>query len=1144
VPKRRPEISEKDWQRAGYGEDAIRQRWAEWVNQVIEAEHHPYGRCDAQVKVDIFGKQYYDDVVLWKKGRVGKEAACVIELKIPAGHTPLDLDLVESASDKASKSNLVADFFATSNINSLALWKTFEKATIWERRKAVYDIATVRRPTDIDRPEFERAVKAFASRFLTDLDKFERSAPELPTLPIDEFFITLLRSVVDSHSDSLASAIEARSERDKPFRRGLGDWFVSQGWVAPSTPEDFDRVARQLLYLLLNKVLFYNTLTKVYRVDIPRIELTATTGAQLKTELQALFDKAIEVSGDYETIFASNFLETIPIPDEIVLRLRTQLLGFTRYDFGKLEYRDIGRIFDRLIPDEERHKLGQYFTRADVVDIINAICIARPSDRVADFGCGAGTFLVRAYARLKQLRPSATHQALLKQLYGVDISKFPALLSTINLAARKLEFVQNHPQVLRQDFFDTFPNEPPQAGAQSHLGSRREAVPADFEIPLLEAVVGNPPYTRREELEDFIEDYKEKLDAAIKKDWGEDLRVGGKASIHAWFFLHGLRFLAAKGRLGFVTSDSWLDVEYGSYLQHAFLSRTRLLAVISSAIERWFPDAAVNTAITVLEREDDPRKRDANAVKFVTLKVPLEQLISPTADESRRAKQVDALLQRIQTSDSVYEDAELRVFPVRQSELLQTGGGASDYQGSAWGKYLRVSKNLYRILNKISSRMVPLGSLAGVELGYTTGLNSFFYLDEDRIRRFGIEREFLRSILKSPKNCKSIVVSRTDSPLKALIISADRGKLKGTKTLRYVEAGEKDGIPQRPFFKPKSGEWFRIPERKAPPILHPNLFGERHAVFWNAPRLQIDKKLIGITPHDSRIGPALCAYLNSTLAALLRELNGRDSLGYGALDLSTRDLPRLPVLDVSRLPTGAKNRLESWLEGAKDWDVSGLVDELGAPTPAQFNPKAVRKERVTLDKIVFDALGLDDDDRHEVYRATLDLVVARFTRARSVGKRGGRKARDADRLASAAISHVDTSDLRDFPDDYLNGAEYEIREMPESPEATVGRDLVSGFFVSVNRQKFPCSDEAEAHYIAYAVMNGHRLVKVAKDPAKRCGMVESYQPKFRRVIEDLENEIKAAVPDLRLRAEVLQLARRALFRPLSAADEPEEEVEE
>jgi hypothetical protein len=1124
---------EENWRRAGYGEDTIRGRLATWFTDVIKDEGHPFGKCDSQVKLQVFGKQLYADLLIWKKDRELKEAACIIELKIPAGWTPLDSELVENALDRASKSNYTCDYFATSNTNEWVVWSTFENKTPLERRKAVFEVTKVTRPAEIDLPEFEAASKAFASKFLTLLRQLETGIAPLPEYRIDDFFILLLRSIVNGHSDSLAVHLDEHSRAKGNFRSELTRWFVSQGWTAPTRYDDFERVARQYLYLLLNKVLFYSTLTKNHPKDLKPILLSGDTPAHLKKGLQAYFDKAEEVTQDYETIFASNFLETIPLPGEIVPRLISQVNGISRYDFSQLGYTDIGRIFDGLIPPTERHKLGQYYTRPDVVDLINCLCINDSKASVADFGSGAGTFLVRAYARLKQLDRTKTHVEALEQVFGVDISKFASLLSSINLAIRELEYIDNHPQVVCRDFFETFPNQRVALMPHSQSGSSLGGGEFTVEIPMLDAVVGNPPYTRREEIEDFIEGYKGTLDKAVRRDWKGELSVGGKASIYAWFFIHGMKFLRKSGRLGFVTPDSWMDAEYGRHLEAAFLSKTKIIAIIKSGVERWFADAAVNTAITVIERCDSAEDRDSNVVRFVDLKVPLSDLVPPNLSEAETAHRVSMLVAEMMTPIETIENDRIRVYPVRQEELLRLGSDprTGSFYGSAWGSYLRISKDLDKVLKRVEKHLAPLREIAAVELGYTTGLNDFFYLEEEDRARWRIEDRFLTPVLKSPKDIDSIVVPRSASHKYLFSVDVAKSELRGTNALKYIQWGEAQGIPARPYFKGKGQEWFRTRTRDPPAILHQNLFGERHLIALNRHKLEIDKKLIGVTPHDRQDAVPLCAYLNSTFAVLMREIHGRSGLGYGALDISTRPLEIMPVLDLRKMSERQEEALKDWFKENEKTDFRPILDELGAQSPEEFALRNVAGHRAALEEIVFDILGLGPHERDVVCEQTIRLVEDRFKKAASVETRKSGKKNEAKVLAQVIVRSLDRSEIRDFPDGYLAKEAVDTREVPISDEVRIGKDLFSGYFVEIGGEPIPCASRAEADYIRYAALNGHWRVKVVRDARRLSEMVNIYRRLCEPLLKSIEAKGKELIPDHRLREEVVGIARRAVFRP-------------
>lgn len=245
------------------------------------------------------------------------------------------------------------------------------------------------------------------------------------------------------------------------------------------------------------------------------------------------------------------------MPDQIVPSFARFVNGLAKYDFSEIGYDIIGRVFEKLIPEDERHKLGQYYTRSDIVDLINSFCIEDPEETVLDPACGAGTFLVRAYKRKQRLNPQITHSELIGSIQGVDISKFAVHLSTINLVNMELIQVEVHPQVYIKDFFESVPS------SQIHeAGETKQIYDANGTLVLkpVDVVIGNPPYTRQEELEEaFSENYKEKLSKLLRSEL--EFKIGKRAGIYAYFFLHGYTFLNKEGKFGFITSNSWLKVK-------------------------------------------------------------------------------------------------------------------------------------------------------------------------------------------------------------------------------------------------------------------------------------------------------------------------------------------------------------------------------------------------------------------------------------------------------------------------------------------------------------------------------------------------------------------------------------------------------
>jgi methylase of polypeptide subunit release factors len=1129
----------------GYVEDSIRQRLVEWINQIINEENLPFDRADAQIEIRFPDgtKIKFPDIVIWKERLI--KPVCLIELKQPLW-SPADWSLFNDAQIKALNASPQIPYFGTWNINELILWKTFEEEALsWEeRRKGIYHFAKIKNLREIDYPEVETKIKESIRNFLKDLVEIYTERKVLPTIPIDEFFIYSLRTIVDSLYFPITIEIKKYYQKDKKFKKALNVWFTSQGWNVPSTNEDFEKVARQFLYLLINKVMFYNTLRKSKGVKPLQISEDIKDDSSLKLELQKYFDIAKEVTQDYETIFGFDFLEKIPIPSEIIPNLISFLNGLSKYDFTKIGYKDLGHIFDSLIPSDERHNLGQYYTNPDVVDIINSFCIRNANDKVADFGCGAGTFLVRAYSRIKYLDPTKNHQEILKQLLGVDISKFAAHLSMINLATKDLSQIENYPLILCKDFFDIIPSR-----SSKWFDTKKETIETlsgkkiQIEVPaILDAIVGNPPYTRQEKLEIYKEDYKKKLQEVLEKDWGKGIKIGKRAGIYAYFFLHGLRFLKNGGRFGYITSNSWLDVDYGKYLQEFFLNHCKIIAIIESK-ERVFPDADINTVITILERCDDKKERENNLVKFVQLKIPLKELVNET-DENKRFSFLDKLVQQIEKTNKLYEDDKLRIFPKLQKELWEEGYDEKgrQYAGSKWGKYIRAPNIFFKILKRGQEIFLPLGNCV---YGIKTGNNNFFipdkvyfkineenenYLIKDKKLNktiFNIEKKFIVPVAESPQSYSNILIK----DLKHLIyVTKEKMPSKKDNIIKYLKWGESEGFNESDTCKRRE-IWYLQP--KVPPsyVIIPKSRFDSFRVFYSPVKIHYTDSFNGILGFfgQKKYAKYTAAILNSTVYYLILELYSRTVLGQGATSLMRYEMEKLPMINYKKLPKELLQKLENIFDRICVREIGTVFEEIGANSPEEVSFDKVKPDRRELDKIIMnEILGLTEEEQLEVYRAVVKLVKERIERAKSVEKRKKVKGADPEALAEGILREVNISKLKKFPDEYIGDYEYEVRKVPEGkPE--LGSDL-KGFFVKVDDKRINCDSSEEAQWIYYAILNGITSVKIPKNKKVMKDILKEYSNTYKKIQNEIKAKLESYILDRKLREKVQIIINKKILK--------------
>ena len=822
--------------------------------------------------------------------------------------------------------------------------------------------------------------------------------------------------------------LEDTCHKDFKFALRLQRWFYDQNWPFVLQPRYYEKAARQTAYLLVNKILFYNLLqlkrpTELDPLDIPE---SLTKGALLQRHLQAYFDMVLEI--DYETIYTTDFIDDIAFPDarEVVKEIKELITVLRRYDFSKLGFDIIGRIFERLIPQKERHNLGQYFTNPDVVDLILRFSIRHEDDKILDPSSGAGTFLVRAYQHKKLMNQRKTHKELLQTLWGNDIAKFPAHLATINLAINDLAVDENYPNILHEDFFSFLvgdegflPEKWRQARAKTlGIEDKYLTYPRWFD-----AIVGNPPYTRQEEIKEISPTDSEYKDNIIRRSLlfhnKKMANIGKRAGIYAYFFVHGTKFLKDGGYFGFIVPNSWLDVDYGKGLQEFFLTNYKITAIIESKVERWFEDADINTCIVILQKCKKEKERDENLVRFVYLRKPLRFFIPPAQDiwekQVERLNEIDKLKKTILAHSDFYKNEELRIFPKKQAELWEEGydENKKKYIGAKWGKYIRSPYLVFDLLTKCEKDFFKFSTFFNVGWGsIKTGADNFFYLDEKDILENRIERTFVtQRIVRSPKDSKKIAISTTDLRTHLLIVDKSKKQLTGTKVLSYIKKGERQGYDSRPTCSSRK-PWYNLSSAlsKRAKILWPGGFHNRFVIFWNPDKYISDRRLFNIYPRfrDELLEKAYCAVLNSTLYSLFIEVYLKTVFGQGLLLADTYAVERMPLIDLKRVNHKTISRILAIFEKLQIRPIESIFGELGSDSPQEVCFEEIKPDRRELDEIVMgEILGLSEEEQLEVYRAVVDLVKSRIKKAKSLKeKKKSMEGIDIDLLKGTIIESI------------------------------------------------------------------------------------------------------------------------------------------
>jgi hypothetical protein len=1125
------------------------------------------------------------------------------EIKLPDrpdGQSPYSTPLLEDAHQKANAKGV--EYFFTWNVNRFVLWKTFEAGKpIPERDLEHFNVTSITHSGELSSPGVQTEIQGFLTQFLGRFARILEGTEPIRSKPMDEKFIRVLESALELPILQTRNAIARLYSTDRKFARKLDGWMRDFFQESLSTdPESVrhrqERAARLSCYILVNKIVFQQALRRRFpslrKIRVPE---STKTVAQLRSFFEAVFEDAKRTSRDYETVFDGDFGDTLPfLEDATVISWREFLREIEGFDFSKIGYDIIGHIFERLISPEERHRYGQHYTRSEVVDLINAFSIREPGATVLDPACGGGTFLVRAYILKRELSGGTlAHVDLLQQIKGIDLSAYPAHLSTINLATRDLIDEWNYPLVARSDFFKVKRGESVFHVPMSVHGKGKQMVP--LEIGEVDAIVGNPPYVRQEELP---KEYKKLLSDLIEGEF-PDADLSGRSDLHCYFWPHATSFLKEGGYYGFLTSSAWLDTEYGFHLQEWLLRHFEILALFESNCEPWFTGARVTTVATLMRRENDAAKRASNTVRFVQLRKPLKEVLESFDSDPIKAARM--LRDFMESQNENLLDDRWRIRAVNQHELWRvgcTGGvagvsvapvsppatlhGAGDsaatalfhgeYAGGKWGIYLRAPDVFFKLLDRCGSRLVPLGQLAEIRRGVTSGADDFFFVcdvtedeitkcsaglypgspqiakrfkekwgirlaDTKRVRvvepgdgsRHLLEAEYMEPEVHSLMEIDSVEIDPAKLSRKILLVSDPPEKLKGIHVLKYIKWGEREGFDQGSTVRQRAAtrQWYDLKPRERGQLAWPKSQQYRHVIALNSRGVVLNCNLYEVYARDWD-PEVLAGILNSTVVALSKHQFGRFMGREGNLKTEIVDV-KMMLVPHPRF-CGQENIVQ--IKGA----IAAMRKRLTLPLIEEF----ALEDRPGLDDAVLKVLGYKDNSEREAMQQDLYQGMTRiYKEIREVElemqvfrRMAARRERASPHTIAEEIwEESDKSALRAFPQAFMPMGEEMERVTIPAGKPKVLDDLFERGAVQINGNVVRLGSKPRAEFAAKIAELGHYGQVPIPTSDRAC---ERALEAYRRYEAQMESMFKDLAEERSADAEVQSRIVRELWKLLYA----------
>jgi len=803
-----------------------------------------------------------------------------------------------------------APYFATTNGRTFALFRRPESGEkfSFETHRIIIKQITLN--------------EEFAEELLTTVAKLHLKVPVSVT-PLDWSFIVRLRDFVWWLADTIEPLIVRKLRTDRAFREKYERFAEEVGYRPDAT-----QLAKEMAYVFMNKIVFYKVLERHFK-ELGTRKLRPIAAPDAKTYLNTLysfFNKAIEVTKDFEPVFNTGIYDEIEIPDDewVFDEINAFIEDMEHHRLEDLGSDVVGFIYEELIPPEERHALGQFYTPPAIAELITKWAVRTPDDKVLDPGCGSGTFLVKAYSHLLELKgykepTEKVHKEILRQLYAFDINPFPLHLTALNLASRYIKAPSTEVNTILSDFFRVLPVQ--KVVTPYTVKTPAGEIKREILIPAFDAVIANPPYTRWTEI-------SEKTREAISESIGKlltkynltaQVQRGIEPGIYIHFIMHSLAFLKEGGRLGMIISDSWLQTDYGVDFGRFLLDHFKVKALIDISA-RVFPVPLIGTCIILLEKCSDVKERENNRTVFMYVDI----------SETETFK-VDEILEVIENPKKYEECYVIRC--LKQSDIPMDQ------------KWINLLFDANLILDKVKMKTTKMIEFFEPSYGNATylylasrgkvsgprnlGTKQFFYLDEEKVKQHGLQ-DYVYPALTSARYAKWFTFTEEDwkrlkkkgSPCYFFMCHHPKEKLP-KNVLEYIKWGETEcrttirrtrgggkvcsqalACQAREKRKDLFYGWYDLGGVQEAPIMaiYQSRYKTRfilsrfpvvtyHAMITFIPRVKLNEIQL----------KALLAFLNSSFSQLYIESVGRTTGAVGPIGLEVKHAEQLPVLDVRKL---------------------------------------------------------------------------------------------------------------------------------------------------------------------------------------------------------------------------------------------------
>lgn len=725
---------------------------------------------------------------------------------------------------------------------------------------------------------------------------------------------TVLSEIILRNKALVADTLREASLTDTRIRAKLYQWWsqVKAEYVSEEANE-FSAYARVIILNWSNRILFAHILKKYHDIafSIDRLDFESTP------EQANMIFSEMSLICDYHNIFA-------PIDLNVYLSADTwhDLMELNEFLSGngmtEIRQTSLQTVLEHTVSSSKRELVGQFTTPAKLAELLVRMTVCNLLDSCIDPCCGTGS-IPQAVLNYKISRGIPVNTAL-ATTWASDKFSFPLQIASISMA--KADAMNQPVKIFQHNVFDLL------VGEDIHLTDPATGGTLRYELPQFGAIVSNLPFVPFEIIDNNERRGIHALAMQIKRQTGVELDE--RSDLYQYIVFALWKLLKTDGRLGVITSNSWLGTKAGKLFFEAIEWYYYVNQVHISGCGRWFHNAEVVTVILVLIKKD--------------------AVAAPELSKTTNFYIWKKRLQEMEAEDINRLTAETLICKNTCPDLLSM----SHYTGSD----IRALQNMNISLNslfhdakwlvELSDKTCPVTKYLNVTRGERRGWDRMFYPTSGH----GIEREYIKKVLKSSRHLHSLHAEPDSDAFccsETLETLQEKGHTGALGWIRSFENGlNNTGEPLIEVLAKPNMHWYEMRDTNtASFVTSMNPDKRLFVAKFDEPSF-VNQRLIAFKCYDGSVNMDLIhAILNSLLGMLYIEAIGFGR-GLGALDINPTNIRNMRMLDPAFVTQESIQAILRAFEPIKARDVMNTSDELEQP------------DRIAFDHAVLTAFELED----------------------------------------------------------------------------------------------------------------------------------------------------------------------------------------